>query len=60
MKFFQNFRHDWQQNVIKRTPPLRLVKLLKKHVAALKKITQIFSEKMKTIFNHAGGNISII
>lgn len=30
MKFFENFRHDEQQNVIKRRPPLRLIKLIRK------------------------------
>lgn len=29
MKFFENFRHDGQQNVIKRTPLPRLVRLLR-------------------------------
>lgn len=29
MKFFQNFRHEEQQNVIKRTPPSRFIKMLK-------------------------------
>ncbi|MDI6743529.1 MAG: hypothetical protein QMD11_12410, partial [Smithella sp.] len=29
MNIFQYFRHDWRQNVIKRSPPPRLVRLLK-------------------------------
>lgn len=28
MKFFQGFRHDVRQNVIKRTPPLRLIRAI--------------------------------
>lgn len=29
MSIFQYFRHDWQQNVIKRSPPPRLARILK-------------------------------
>lgn len=28
MKFFQNFRHDWRQNIVKRSPPPRIIRFL--------------------------------
>jgi hypothetical protein len=58
MKFFQDFRHDGQQNVIKRTPPLSLVKLLKKVWLPEENYANIFGKSENNYMQSGGDNIS--
>jgi len=47
MKFFQDFRHDEQQNVIKRIPPSRIIKLFKNSLQPEESYADIFSNGFK-------------
>ena len=59
MKFFQNFRHDGQQNVIKRTPPPRFVKILKNVWQPEEDYANIFGSGKNSSIQTASNNASI-
>jgi hypothetical protein len=58
MKLFQDFRHDGQQNVIKRTPPLSLVSLLKKAWLPEENYANIFGKSENNYMQSGGDHIS--
>jgi hypothetical protein len=58
MKFFQNFRHDWQQNIIRRTPPPRLMKLLKNVLQPEDDYANIFGSNKNSSIHTVSDNIS--
>lgn len=58
MKFFQNFRHDWQQNIIKRNPPPRLIKLLKNTWQSEEDYANIFRNDENNLIQSGDDNIS--
>lgn len=58
MEFFRNFRHDGQQNIIKRTPPLRLIRILKNSWRAEDNYDEIFGNGKSSLMQSSGGGIS--
>lgn len=54
MKFVQNFRHDWQQNIIKRPPPRRIVSILKKAWQLEEYYAGIFEKNNYAVRGNAG------
>ena len=58
MKFFQNSRHDRQQNVIKRTPPPRIIRILKNAWDNEENYAEIFGKNESSSIKSAVGNIS--
>lgn len=58
MEFFKNFRHDGQQNVIKRTPLLRAVRILKNAWHTEENYHEIFGNAKSSLMQSSGGGIS--
>ncbi len=58
MKFFQNFRHEELQNVIKRTPPLRFIKMLKNMWQPEDHSAHIFGQSKSNFTPFSGKGIS--
>ena len=58
MEFFKNFRHEGQQNVIKRTPPLRLVRILKNSWLTEEHYDDIFANSKNSAIESSEGDIS--
>ena len=57
MKFFQNFRHDGQQNIIKRTSPLRIIRILKNAWHTGGNYTEFYGKSKSSSIKSAVGNI---
>ena len=60
MKFFKNFRHDWQQNIIKRTPPPRIIRILKNAWHTGGKYTEFYVKRKSNLIKSAVENISSV
>lgn len=55
MKFIQNFRHDGRQNIVKRTPPTRLVRVFKNALQPRDDYANIFGIKRDAATGWTGG-----
>ncbi|MCX5848902.1 MAG: PilZ domain-containing protein [Deltaproteobacteria bacterium] len=58
MKFFKDFRHDWQQNVVKRTPPPHLIRFLKKAWSPEENYADVFGSSENIFIQPGSDNIS--
>ncbi|HOU50575.1 MAG: PilZ domain-containing protein [Smithella sp.] len=58
MKFFQNFRHEELQNVIKRTPPPRFIKILKNTLKPEEHYAHVFDQSKNNFMPFIGKGIS--
>ena len=59
MKFFQDFRHDVQQNVIKRTPPPRLIKVITNVWRSEDEYANIFKSDLNPFIGPGNGAASL-
>jgi hypothetical protein len=59
MKFFQNFRHDGRQNIIRRTPP-RLIRILKNALQPEEYYANIFGGSKNSFIQTGSNNIHTV